>query len=618
MEYTSLDDVEITFEPDGRRIQSQKNFTVLDLALQVGIQLRSECGGHGTCGKCRVHIEPQTGLHPFTSAERTQLTVDQQKAGFRLACQACINGKKALIITIPTATRVSRRQLQIDGTLRPILFSPTLHALLLRVPGVNPNESKPDTERVLASLAKNPQYKGITRWEYPLPVITKTPQAVRKANGEVTLIIRNWSQLLDIHAGDARESIYGCALDIGTSKIAGSLYSLTSGKMISSGGIENPQLRFGEDIMTRLSYAAVGFETRKELQSAVIEGVNILLNKLVSSGVSVDQIYEVTVVGNTVMTSLFLGLDTTHLGYGPFVPPFRGPLEVSASQLDLNLPPQCVVFILPNIAGYVGADAVADILATGIHEQEEPCLLIDIGTNSEVILGNQDCLIATSCAAGPAFEGAGIKHGMKAVSGAIERVSFDTISKQFDVTTIDNMEPRGICGSGVVDTIAQLAQAKLLSSKGRFTEAASPLIINEGNTRFITLTKGTTKKGLPPITLSEQDISQLLLAKAAIQAGYTLLLKQQNLDAEDLGHVYIAGAFGSYLNPESAQRIGLIPPIPLKDIRFIGNAALVGAQQALLSISERQEAKTLAKFVQFLDLARHPDFSKTYAASLFI
>ncbi|MFX1317717.1 MAG: ASKHA domain-containing protein [Promethearchaeota archaeon] len=610
--------MEVTFEPDRRRIQIQKNFTVLDVASQVGIQLRSECGGQGTCGKCRVHIEPQTGLNPLTSAERIQLTSDQQKAGFRLACQARINGETDLIITIPTATHVSRRQLQITGTLRPIHFSPALHALLLRVSSVNPNESKPDTERVLASLAKNPQYKGITRWEYPLPVITKTPQAVRKANGEVTLIIRNQFQLLDIQAGDARESIYGCALDIGTSKIAGSLYSLTSAKLISSGGIENPQLRFGEDIMTRLSYAAVGLETRKELQSAVIEGVNTLLGKLVSSDAFADQIFEVIVVGNTVMTSLFLGLDTTHLGYGPFVPPFRGPLEVSASQLGLNLPPQCVVYILPNIAGYVGADAVADILATGIHEQEEPCLLIDIGTNSEVILGNQDHLVATSCAAGPAFEGAGIKHGMKAVSGAIERVSFNTISKQFNLTTINNIEPRGICGSGVVDTIAQLAQAKLLSSKGRFTKAASPLITKEENIRFITLTKGVTKKGLPSITLSEQDISQLLLAKAAIKSGYTLLLKQQKLDAEDLGHVYVAGAFGTYLNPESAQRIGLIPPLPLKNISLIGNAALVGAQQALLSTSQRQEAQILAKFVEFLDLARHPEFSKTYAASLFI
>jgi uncharacterized 2Fe-2S/4Fe-4S cluster protein (DUF4445 family) len=523
-----------------------------------------------------------------------------------------------LIVTIPTAARVARRRIQIDGTLRPIHLNPAVHALLLRVSGVDPTQSTPDTERVLASLACDPQYKGITRWEYPLPVIAKTPQAVRRAKGEVTVIIRHRSQLLDIHAGDATDSIHGCALDIGTSKIAGSLYSLTSGKQISSGGIENPQLQYGEDIMTRLSYAAVGSETQKELQSAVIEGVNDLLGKMVSSSIARNRIYEVIVVGNTVMTSLFLGLDTTHLGYGPFTPPFRGPIEISASQLKLDLPPQCVVFVLPNIAGYVGADAVADILATGIYEQEVPCLLIDIGTNSEVILGNQDRLSATSCAAGPAFEGAEIEHGMKAVSGAIERVRLDPASKKFDITTIDDAEPRGICGSGVVDTIAQLAQAKLLSSKGRFTKAASPFVNKKGKSRFITLTKGSKKEGVPPVTLSEQDISQLLLAKAAIQSGYTLLLQHQDLKPKDLGHVYIAGAFGTYLNPESAQRIGLIPSVPLTDVTFIGNAALAGAQQALLSISQRQEAQTLAKSVEFVDLARQPEFAKTFAASLFI
>ncbi len=618
MECRILADVQILFEPDGRRTTANQGETIDSVARRIGLQLRSECGGEGSCGKCRVHVEPFSGLFSLTSAEKSLLSNKQRGAGFRLACQARVNGKKDLVVTIPTATRVSRRRLQLKGIHRHMKLNSALQSLLLQVPGVDPDNPCPDTERVLSIVSQNPRFKSTSRWEYPLPVIKKTPQALRKARGEVTLVIRNRIQLLDIRAGDARESIYGVALDIGTSKLVGSLYSLVSGELIATEGIENPQLCLGEDIMTRLSYAAVSEETRNELQAAVIEGVNQILTALVGNRIPSQQIYEMVVVGNTVMTSLFLGLDTTHLAYGPFVPPFRGPIEVSADYLNLRLPPQSIIHILPNIAGYVGADAIADILATELHKARAPCLLIDIGTNSEVILGNKERISATSCAAGPAFEGAQIEHGMKAVSGAIERIRLDTTSMQFNLTTIDDKDPIGLCGSGVVDAIAELAKAKLLSSKGHFTQAARPYITKEGKSQYITLSEGSVKKGSSPITLSEQDISQLLLAKAAIQTGFTLLLQHQQLEPEDLGYVYIAGAFGTYLNTDNAQRIGLIPMLSLDDVSFVGNSALTGAQLALLSVSQRRQAIDLAKSVEFLDLARHPEFSKTFAASLFI
>ncbi len=610
--------VQITFEPEGRRVHAQPGETIMEVAQRVGLQLRSDCGSQGTCGKCRVHVEPAVGLLSLTSAEEKLLTPKHKKAGFRLACQAEVRGKGNMIVVIPTVTRGLQRRVQLEGVRHPIQLNPAIQGVLLKIQGVDPDESIPDTERVLRSLSEHPDFKSTTRWEYPLPVISKTPEAVRKARGEVTVIIRNNRQLVDIHAGDARESVYGLALDIGTSKIVGSAYSLGSGVQIATHGIENPQLRFGEDIMSRLSYARVSNDTAKELQSAVIEGVNTILKALSSAGVQISRIYEVIIVGNTVMTSLFLGVDTTHLSYGPFVPPFRGPIEATAYQLGLDLPAQSVIHVLPNIAGYVGADAIADILATRLHKENAPCLLIDIGTNSEVILGNKNRISATSCAAGPAFEGAQIEHGMKAVSGAIERIRLDSTTMQFKLTTIDNADPIGICGSGVVDAIAQLAQSELLSSKGRFTKQAQPYITTEGKTKFITLYQGDSKKRLSPITLSEQDISQLLLAKGAIQTGYTLLLQHQQIAPEELGHVYIAGAFGTYLNSANAQRLGLIPPLPLEQVSFIGNAALSGARLALLSVPQRRQATRLVKTIEFVDLARHPDFSTTYAASLFI
>jgi len=613
-----LSDRKVTFEPEGRQISAKSGETLFEIADRGGLQLRSDCGGKGTCGKCRVHVKPLEAVNKPTTAECSLLTTKNRKAGFRLACQTRLIGKQDIVVMIPAATRTLRRRIQIAGKMKAMKLNPALKTILVNVPPVDPDFSVPDTERVLMGLSNLFGQKRKTRWEYPVPVIAKTSSAVRTASGQVTLVIRNNTQLLDIHAGDARDIMYGVALDIGTSKLGGSLFSLATGEHIASAGVENPQLRFGEDIMTRLSYAAVSPNNLIELQAAAIEGINTILDSLTSKGVQSERIYELVVVGNTVMTSLFLGLDTTHLAYGPFTPPFRGPIETQANQLRLQLSSQTAVYVLPNIAGYVGADAIADILATSLHQQRKPCLLIDIGTNSEVILGNRDRISATSCAAGPAFEGAQIEHGMKAVSGAIERLTLDKTSMEFEITTIDDAVPIGICGSGVVDAIAQLAEANLLSSKGRFTEQANHYLISEGKTRSIVIYTHPTGTGHSPLLLSEHDISQLLLAKAAIQTGYTILLQHQKLKPAKLSHVFIAGAFGNYLNPASAQRIGLIPNIPLDKVSFVGNAALSGAQLALLSTTQRKHATRLAKSVEFVDLARHSDFAKTYAASLFI
>ena len=610
--------ISVTFEPAGRRIDAQANQTIIDLAQQIGLDLRSDCGGKGTCGKCRVHIIPKENLQPPTEPELSLISRDHNEAGFRLACQARVNGQGDLTVTVPTATRGLRRRIQVEGFRVDVPLNPAIQTIVARIPGVNPDQVIPDTERVISELERHFPTLTPTRWEYPLPVMAKTPEAVRKAGGRVTLILRNQNQLLDIRAGDASDSLYGLTVDIGTSKIAGSLYSLTSGQCVATTGIENPQLQYGEDLMTRLSYASVSIETQKELQEKVIQGIDSIIDILTVSGVPRDQIYEVVVVGNTVMTSLFLGLDTRHLSYGPFTPPIRGPLDTQAGQLGLQLPPHTAIHVLPNIAGFVGADAVADILTTDLHRQPEHTLLIDIGTNSEVVLGSQDRISATSCAAGPAFEGAQIEHGMKAVSGAIERVKFDKPSVSFQIETVDQTDPIGICGSGVVDAIAQLAEAGFLSKKGRFTSPAKPHLIIEGKKRAILLYEGKAGKIKTSITLSEHDISQLLLAKAAIQTGYTLLLQHQNLRVQDIAQVFIAGAFGSYLNIANAQRIGLVPPVSLNKVTFIGNAALNGAQLALLSTQYREEASRLANSVEFVDLARHSDFSATYTTSLFL
>jgi uncharacterized 2Fe-2S/4Fe-4S cluster protein (DUF4445 family) len=611
--------ITVVFEPDGRHAQGKRSESIFAVARRVGINIRSDCGAQGSCGKCRIIVKPASSVTPPTIEEKTLLKTEELQQGMRLACQTRIKSSQDIQVILPSESRQSRRRLQIEGSFQLFSFNPPIRSILLNIPSVDPNHPIPDDERLVIELGKTDTKHAKKSWIIPIGVRRPLPNILRKAAGHVTVILREPRSILDVIAGDAQENVFGVALDIGTSKLVACLHSLVTGDRIATAGIENPQIRFGEDIMSRLSYAAVDSNNRRELQKLVCDGFNELLQLLIDqSGISPKNIYELVVAGNTVMTSLFLGIDTTFLAFGPFILPFRGPLNVSSSHLGLSLPSQANVHILPNVAGYIGADAIADILATRLHKHRKISLLIDIGTNSEVILGNRDELIACSCAAGPAFEGAQIEHGMKAVTGAIERLTIDPNSLEVKVTTIDSATPIGLCGSGVVDAVAQLYAAGLITHQGRFTKKASPSLQRSRRGSKFLLVKKDASSNQPAITISEHDISQLLLAKGAIQTGYKLLLDQQKLTSGDLNHVYVAGAFGHYLNPVSAQRIGLIPSIPVNRVTFVGNTALAGASMTLLSQTVRTQARRLAQIIRHLDLARHPVFNKVYTASLFL
>ncbi len=611
--------VKVIFEPDGRRVEAKAGETLLAIANRGGIHLRSECNGQGKCGKCRIKISPDSSTTAPTQSELKHLDSVQFREGIRLACQTHILGSQPVQVTILPESRIGERRLQIQSVIRSFPLKPVIHTYLIHIPPLNYNQVIPDNERFLQGLTKAISPDRPRHWIVPLEVLEKLPSAIRTPVMHVTVMIREKTRVLDVIPGDVLENVFGLAIDIGTSKIVAALHSLHTGELFAVEGIENPQIQFGEDIMTRLHYAAVEYKTLKNLQHAVIQAINQLIQLLIeTSGVPQRHIYETVVVGNTVMTSLFLGIDSSHLAYGPFVPPIRGPTEVSPQQIDLNLPYQGMVHVLPNVAGYVGGDAIADILATRIHRQQKTSLLIDIGTNSEVILGNRTNLIASSCAAGPAFEGAHIEHGMKAVTGAIEHVSINPRTLSVEVLTIDDASPIGICGSGIVDVVAQLAQAGLLNPKGRFTEKAKPLLVTEGKKRKFVLAPRKKRGQSLQLTVSEEDISQLLLAKAAIQTGWQLLLEHKRIPVADIDQVFIAGAFGRYLNSDSARILGIIPKVPLRRVKFVGNTALAGAQLALLSVTSRKEASKLAHSIHHLDLARTPNFNKTYTNALFL
>ncbi|MFX1563724.1 MAG: ASKHA domain-containing protein, partial [Promethearchaeota archaeon] len=611
--------VTVVFEPDGRHARAKRDESLFAIARRVGINIRSDCGGQGSCGKCRILIRPASAVTPITTAEKTHLTSKELRKGIRLACQARVKGSRELRVILLPESRPTRRRLQIEGISKPVSLRSSIHSLLLRIPPVDPDNPVPDDERLTKELGKIEDKYAQKSWRIPIVVHRTLPEVLRRASGHVTVIFQKPRTILDVIAGDAQENIFGVAIDIGTSKLVACLHSLVSGKCIAAAGIENPQISYGEDIMSRLSYAGADSANRRELQHLVCEGVNQLLQMLANqSGISSKNIYEIVVAGNTAMTSLFLGVDTTFLAFGPFVLPFRGPLNIPASHLGLSLPSHVNVHILPNVAGYVGADAVADILATQLNRRRKISLLIDIGTNTEVVFGNRDGLAACSCAAGPAFEGAHIEHGMKAVTGAIERLRINPNTLDVEFATVDDAIPIGICGSGVLDTVAQLAEAGLITHQGKFTKAASPRLQQSNGGRKFILVKGAASKNQPTITISEYDISQLLLAKAAVQTGYEILLSQKQLTPDDIDHVYIAGAFGRYLNPVSAQRIGLIPHVPVNRVTFAGNTALAGASMALLSLPARRQATKIARIIHHIDLARHPAFNQTYTASLFL
>ncbi|MFX1474998.1 MAG: ASKHA domain-containing protein, partial [Promethearchaeota archaeon] len=493
----------MVFEPDGRRANAQNRETLLKVAQRVGIAVRSECGGKGTCGKCRLQISPESAVTPPSQAEIKHLTAQEIQMGYRLACQTVITGETDIQVMVPPESRGTQRRLQVEGITIPITLRPAVHSVFIAVPPVDPARPIPDDERLIEQLH---QYYGGKRgyWIIPLHVRRKIPGSLRAAFGHVTVTLWNKRILLDVAAGDSRNNQFGVALDIGTSKLVASLHSLVTGKLLAVAGLENPQIRYGEDIMSRLSFAATDPANRLVLQNLVVDSINLLLARLAKEAtIALDNVYELVVVGNTVMTSLFLGLDTKHLGYGPFTAPARGPFDVSSQALTLSLPPQANVHVLPCVAGYVGADAVADILATRIHRSRKISLLIDIGTNSEVVLGNRDRLTACSCAAGPAFEGAQIEHGMKAVSGAIEQVTIHPNTLEVEVNTIDAKPAIGICGSGVVDAVAQLAEVGLLAPQGRFIEhPTTKLLHDQRGKRFVLVEGGNTEVSQSPITLS--------------------------------------------------------------------------------------------------------------------
>lgn len=600
-------------EPVGRRIRGDASSSILDALRESGIWIRSECGGKGTCGQCRIIVKESAGLRPVTEFEGRHLTETEIERGYRLACQSI--PRKSLTVFIPEESRVRERRIQVEGVERPVGLNPMIRKLHLRLIPPTLSDVRPDADRLMEAL------KGVDGglgFEVDHDVLRGLPDLLRASEWDVTVTLLG-DRVVSVEGGDTADLSYGVAVDIGTSKMVAHLVDLSDGRVAGVSSIENPQMLHGEDVISRITYAMESQEHRHELTALALGGVNtIVAEACKTAGVSPDNIYEMTVVGNTAMHHILLGIQPKFLALSPYVPATKRAINLKAKETGIRVNPNGNVHVLPVIAGFVGADDVGDLLSTGIHELDELSLLIDVGTNTEVNLGNRDDVLCCSCASGPAFEGAHIAHGMKAVEGAIERVRIDAETFDVEYETIGGVKPIGLCGSAMIDILAELLRCRLVNGTGRLDGGASTARLKklDGTTAFVVVNGANSQTGRD-IVITQKDIRELQLAKAAVYTGCSILMKRKNVRAEDVNRVFVAGAFGNYIDPANAMVVGLFPDIPVDRFRLVGNAAISGAKMALVSREAREEAERLSQWVRYIELGADTEFGREFTSAMF-
>jgi len=608
--------ITVIFEPEGRKVRTTSGTSIREAAFKAGVGIKSECGGKGICGKCRVVVRDKNAVTKVTEAEMKHLSSREIDSGYRLACRTVL--KQDIRVMVPKESRVGVRKIQVTGLERPVPLTPLVTKFYIALTKPTLLDVRPDFERILDSLKD--EY-SLDKLEIEYEVLKNLPNILRHANWDITVTLWDDHKIIAAEKGDTSNRIMGLAIDIGTSKIVGYVVDLTTGRTIGMGSIENPQVIYGEDVISRITFATVGEEKLGTLQRLAFEGINdVLQDACAQASVDSHNIYEATIAGNTAMHHFLLGIQPKYVALSPFTPAVRRSIDVKAKEVNIKIHPEGNVHVLPVVAGFVGADAVADVLSSGIYESGELSLLLDIGTNTEVFVGNSEDILSCSCASGPAFEGVHIKHGMKAVTGAIEKVHINPDSGyEVEYETVGDAEPRGLCGSAMVDVVAEMAKCGIINRRGRFNKNVKTprLKIIDNNVEFVLTRKNETATGRE-ITITQEDINEIQLAKAAIFTACWILMKRKNVKRKDLDQVLIAGAFGSYINPESAKLIGLVPDVPTEKIKFVGNTALTGAKMALISREANKTAETLSKRIRYLELSVDSDFRSEFADAMFI
>ena len=600
----------------GTTVEAPAQATLKEVMNNAGINFDFPCGGRGRCGKCKIRIV--AGANEPQAEDKRALTEEELAAGVRLACVTRVTND--LEVEFLSDKNISHRIL-LSSLNRTAKVEPHIIKRYVEVDKASIYDLRTAWQRIKDHLAAQGDQHEATKAR--VTVLRRIPDVLQNSEHKITAVLYK-DEIRGLEPGNTSEKLLGMAFDIGTTTIAGYLMDLYTGKELSVASTLNPQTQFGADVISRITHANQDPNGLKELHRVVTRAVNDLIGEAVKkAGVSRDDVYAVSIVGNTCMHHLFIGVNPRDVALAPYVPVITDPLVIDPADLNLVINPAGKVFVLPNIAGFVGADTVGVLLATGLDQSEEIKLIVDIGTNGEMALGNKDKILACSTAAGPAFEGAQISCGMRGASGAIDHVTFED---EFSFSVIDDVAPLGICGSALLDTVAGLLEMGLIDARGRLKkpeEVTHPLgqklkdrlVEINGSPAFLLAGEVNSKENRP-IYVSQKDIRELQLAKGAIATGIRILMQNYGLEVEDITEVQLAGAFGNYLNPHSACAIGLIPRELEDRITMVGNAAGLGSQLALLSETEYERAATAARNVQFVELGSDPNFTTVFAESM--
>jgi len=605
----------VTFQPEGRSVFVLRGTKLVEAAGQAGIILNQPCGGEGTCGKCRVEVL-RNAPEP-TPADRRLLDADRLDEGWRLACQLTVEAD--MVVTIPQETRFFEQMVLTEGEGRLYPFNPNLRKRFVTVPQATVEDQRSHLDRLKAAIGE----EGL---EARLSLVRALPAMVKDGDRAVTVVLEG-SEIQWLEDGDTSENLWGVAFDIGTTTIVGTLMNLAdeshSGRQFVASRT-NPQIHFGDDVVSRITYIGQNADGLDKLRKRLLATLQEMILELCgSAGIEPESIYEATAVGNTTMTHILLGVDPGSIGRAPYVTVLRESVDVKAREVGLDINRNANLHVLPNIAGFVGSDTVAMILASGMAREDGVQIGIDIGTNGEVVIGNREGLIACSCAAGPAFEGARIRYGMRATEGAISKV---VINEGIDVGVIGGGRPSGICGSGLVDAVAQLLDVGVIDATGRIRAGADlpedvpgavrDAVIEYDGQPAVVLVDEARSKIREPILLTQRDIREVQLAKAAIQAGIQVIAAEFGVRPDQVDRVLLAGGFGNFIRRSHAKRIGLLPAVDTDRIEYIGNAASSGAKIVLACRDCREEAERISLNTHYIELANRPDFQMHFMEAM--
>ncbi|PTE22381.1 drug:proton antiporter [Cereibacter changlensis JA139] len=635
-----MTDALVIFTPSGKRGRFPLGTPVLTAARQLGVDLDSVCGGRGICSKCQVSPGmgefPKHGvtvdadaLSPWNAVEERYKTKRGMLDGRRLGCQAQVQGD--VVIDVPPESQVHKQVIRKSATQRDIVMDPATRALFVEVAEPDMEEPSGDFERLSQALAEQ---WGITDVRADLALLRRLQPALRKGEWKVTVAVHRGNhdaapRLLDIWPGFHEDGLYGLAIDLGSTTIAAHLCDLSDGRVLASSGVMNPQIRFGEDLMSRVSYAMMNPGGDVEMTAAVRAALNTLASEIArEAGIDPQSIYETVFVCNPVMHHLLLGIDPVELGQAPFALATSGSMSLAARDLALTaVNPSAQVYILPCIAGHVGADCAAVALSEEPGKSKDMVLIVDVGTNAELLLGNETRVLACSSPTGPAFEGAQISSGQRAAPGAIERVEIDPVTKEprFRVIGSDlwSDDPgfaeatkavgiSGICGSGIIEAVAELRLAGLVDAGGLLGSAeqtGTARMLPSGRTHSYLLHDASAEGG-PRIMVTQGDIRAIQLAKSALYAGARLLMDEMGIDKVE--KVVLAGAFGAHISPKHAMVLGMIPDVPLDHVISAGNAAGTGARIALASVAARDAIEATVHEIHKVETAIEPRFQEHF------